>query len=141
MSSAVDPTVLSGDWLRPDGAVATEVRHETVDGVVVFGVRGDVDIPDADALRPLLVSCIRPAGSTPPRAVVLDLGEVGFFGSAGLNLLVRARKEAAAGGVALHGVRRDGRSLARALQITGLDAIMPWHASTADALREAAVAA
>jgi anti-sigma B factor antagonist len=70
----------------PEGAIRLEA-HEEPSGALRIAVRGDLDLNTVDALRPALeAACGSRAG------VTLDLRAVEFIDSAGLALLVDARK-------------------------------------------------
>jgi anti-anti-sigma factor len=71
------------------------VSEDQVQDAVVVGVAGDLDAASADALRTgLRGSCRRRAAAS--RLLVVDLTEVSYFGSAGLNAMLDCRDEAAA---------------------------------------------
>ena len=69
-------------------APALTVCDRWDDGTVTVTVCGDIDISTAGTLSDRLAEV---AGRSPVR-LVIDLAEVGFMDSAGLNALVRLRK-------------------------------------------------
>jgi len=81
----------------------------------VVHVRGDVDIESAPVLRARLEQL--------HGRVVLDLREVGFLDSSGLNLFVRQHKRLARDGGSLT-LRNPQGLVLRVLQFTGLDAYL-----------------
>ncbi|MCC8246649.1 STAS domain-containing protein [Saccharothrix luteola] len=83
---------------------------------VLCAVSGEVDLSTAPHLRNHLLGQISSRGPD----LVVDLGEVGFLGAAGLTVLVEARAAAAASGVGLYVVART-RPVLRPLAVTGLD--------------------
>lgn len=100
------------------------VTTSRVGEVAVVHVVGDVDMssvaPFASAVRRELDTC--------PTALVMDLLDVGFCGSAGLNVLVQARNhaESTRTGVRLVATRP---AVLRPLEIMGLTQLFPVHQS------------
>lgn len=90
---------------------ARDPRH------VVLDVSGDVDAFTA----PLLRACLRTQLSRPGvRGMVLDLGQVGFLGAAGVSVLVEAARRCRERGLSFR-LRAPGRSrLLLALEPAGL---------------------
>ncbi|WP_461124253.1 STAS domain-containing protein [Saccharothrix stipae] len=82
----------------------------------VCAVSGEVDLGTAAHLRDHLLGQVRLAGPD----VVADLVEVGFFGAAGLSVLVEVQAAADASGVGFCVVART-RSVLLPLTLTGLD--------------------
>lgn len=111
---------------------ALEVRlHAPAPGVAVVRVAGELDMFTAPLLREHLADQL-PICSH----VVVDLEEVRFIGSHGLLALVDAYTAARAAGVALFITATVGPAVARVLQITGLNAVLPLHDSGTDELIE-----
>ncbi|MBK1788418.1 STAS domain-containing protein [Prauserella cavernicola] len=96
-------------------------------GLVVAHVAGDVDII---AIPPLRHCVDEQLGSA--SAFVLDLTDVGFFGAAGLSLLVGL--SAQAGERELPWALTGGRPVLRPLEVTGLDRSLPVFAELGDAV-------
>lgn len=101
----------SGDSVR--FSVATES-----DGIGTVVVAGDVDLLTA----PRMASAVEQA-QEPGRAVLLDLSDVDFLGSAGLSVLVQAARRAddVQGRLAVLVTRHP---VQRAIEVTGLDAAL-----------------
>ncbi|NEY36601.1 anti-sigma factor antagonist [Streptomyces sp. PRKS01-65] len=98
-------------------------------GLAIARVLGDVDIRTADTLR-------REASGVLERGcprLVLDLSQVGFCDSAGLSALIGLWHAAQAVGGALGLVNVPDR-LMRMLVLTGVDALLPVHATAAEAV-------
>lgn len=102
----------------PDGAQFSVGTSTDATGIATVGVRGEVDLLTAPRVGAALEIAQREAS-----AVLLDLREVGFLGSAGLSVLVDAARRADdqqgrfAVLVTVHAV-------ARAIEVTGLDAAL-----------------
>ncbi|MDT4939105.1 MAG: anti-sigma factor antagonist [Pseudonocardiales bacterium] len=107
------------------------VAQQTVEGVPVVTVRGEIDVYSAPALKDALIELLAP--EIP--AVVVDLTEVGFLDSTGLGALVAARTSATDSDARLPIVSDRDRIL-KLFRITGLDAIFEIYPSV-----EAAVTA
>lgn len=84
--------------LRPGGDLLTVTAHPLPPGAVVMAVRGDLDLGTSPLLQQDLLAQLRHAG---PHLIV-DLTDLGFFGAAGLTVLVTVREAAmAAGGLSV----------------------------------------
>ncbi|OXM72746.1 MULTISPECIES: STAS domain-containing protein [Amycolatopsis] len=102
-------TNLKVEWAyRPDALVVTVTGE--IDAGTVIHLRDGLDAARAGAPVP------------PPRAVVLDLQQVGFLDSGGLALLVEVSRECAAAGQDLTLVATN-RGVLRPLELTGLDRV------------------
>ncbi|MFE9701961.1 STAS domain-containing protein [Streptomyces sp. NPDC005930] len=97
-------------------------------GLAVATVAGDVDMHTADTLRHEASDVIR-RGSP---HLVLDLSQVGFCDSAGLSALIGLWHAAQAAGGALRLANVPDR-LMRMLVLTGVDAVLPVHATATEA--------
>ncbi|MFG2385086.1 STAS domain-containing protein [Streptomyces avermitilis] len=98
-------------------------------GLAIAAVLGDVDTRTADTLR-------REASGILERGcphLVLDLSQVGFCDSAGLSALIGLWHAAKAVGGVLGLVNVPDR-LMRMLALTGVDAVLPVHATAAEAV-------
>ncbi len=95
---------------------------------VVAKVRGVMDYVSKLELRGRLMAAIDRA----ERAVVLDLTDVSFFDSAGLNTLLGARREAERAAVALV-LACVPHKLHRILEMTGADQFLRVFDTVADA--------
>ncbi|SEE66720.1 anti-sigma B factor antagonist [Streptomyces sp. 2231.1] len=98
-------------------------------GLAIATVAGDVDMHTADTLR-RDASVIIQQGCP---HLVLDLSQVGFCDSAGLSALIGLWHTAQAEGGALRLASVPDR-LMRMLTLTGVDTVLPVHATTAEAL-------
>ncbi|MER5261822.1 STAS domain-containing protein [Actinosynnema sp. NPDC002837] len=107
----------------PPARLLTVVTRALSSSTVVCAVSGEVDLWTAPRLRDRLAEQIRPAGPD----LVADLGEVVFFGAAGLTVLVEARSAADAAGVRFSLVART-RPVLRPLTITGLHLVFDVYA-------------
>lgn len=128
----VDPTLPDGAPLRPQRSWAVAplgVRTGTTPaGTCVVAVAGEVDLATAPQLDAALTGLL----SAGRERVVLDLSEVTFLASRGIAVLIDAHERAVDRGVELHLVVTRPQ-VHRILEMTGLLAVLPWHATRADA--------
>ncbi|MFC5637372.1 STAS domain-containing protein [Streptomyces bullii] len=111
----------------------THTLHLTVQhphpGLAIATVDGDVDVHTAPTLRSGALEIIRRGH---PR-LALDLEQVGFCDSAGLSAIIGIwhAAQAAEGSLSLANVPDR---LMRMLSMTGVDSLLPVHATTSDAV-------
>ncbi|MFI1726464.1 STAS domain-containing protein [Streptomyces sp. NPDC020489] len=105
-----------------------EVTAHALDGVQVLTLAGEIDFANKDVLRQGLDS----AAATGPR-IVLDLQQVTFMDSSGLNVLIAAHQNAtgAGGWLRLAGMPA---AVQRTVQIVGLDSVIACYDTLPDAL-------
>jgi anti-sigma B factor antagonist len=96
---------------EPLGITIEQARPD----VVVVSLRGDLDLLTA----PVLHERLWPLLGQADRALVVDLSDVGFLGSAGLAELAAAHDTATRKGVRIV-VVANARAVLRPLEITGL---------------------
>ncbi|HET7901845.1 MAG TPA: STAS domain-containing protein [Candidatus Nanopelagicales bacterium] len=98
-------------------------------GRTIVAATGEVDVYTAPVLDEALSAAIA-GGAT---SVVVDLSGVDFLDSTGLSVLVKALKRVRDADGALDVVVTAER-VSKVFRITGLDQVIPVHASLADAL-------
>ncbi|MCU1656168.1 MAG: anti-sigma factor antagonist [Pseudonocardiales bacterium] len=104
------------------------VTQQSVGGVPVLAVRGEVDVYSAPALRDRLSELL----TTDNKVVIVDLGDVGFLDSTGLGALVAARTAATEAGGRLP-VVCDRERILKLFRITGLDTVFEIYPSVDEA--------
>lgn len=102
---------------------------DTLGPVSVVHVSGELDMTSRDAVERVLTRAV----DSRPETVVVDLSDVTFFGSSGLQMLAEARVHAAANQVPLRLVASSRRVL-RPLEITGMTLAFRVYASVAEAV-------
>jgi anti-anti-sigma factor len=110
----------------PDAAAITTGSRR---GASILRCSGEVDMTSAASLRSAITALL---ASRPP-ALVIDLVDVAFFGSAGISALIAAQDQADRAGVPL-AVAASGRPVLRPLEITTVDLILTLHPSVDEAL-------
>jgi anti-sigma B factor antagonist len=114
-------------WRLSDkDAIATAVDNE--DGIAVLTVGGEVDL----ATVPALEAAIDEALATQPTALIVDLSDVEFLASAGLQTLVTTQDKL--GTSTQFAVVAHGAATSRPIQLTGLDEIFELYATRAEAV-------
>src|SRR5689334_7595366 len=98
-----------------DEAIATALAYQ--DGVAVLRVDGDIDL----ATVPTLEAAIEEALTSKPTGLVVDLTDVGFLASAGLQALVATHNTVSES--AHFAVVANSAATSRPIQLTGLDQI------------------
>jgi anti-sigma B factor antagonist len=118
----------------PERAVAvlpsellTVTAQPAPSGVVAVAAHGEVDSWTGSVLQDALLVQLRSAGPE----LVIDLSDMGFFGAAGLTVLVTVREAAVTAGVRLCLVAHT-RVVLLPLTITGLDRVFDIYPSLAD---------
>ncbi|MFD6291215.1 STAS domain-containing protein [Streptomyces sp. NPDC060205] len=106
------------------------VDHVTLGGVQVVALHGEIDHTVKDQLIDALLSC----GGAVPMKIVVDLSEVTFMDSSGINTLITTQKKAntAQGWLRIAGAQE---AVQRVLQIVGVDQIIDCHPTLEHALR------
>ncbi|MEU4745045.1 STAS domain-containing protein [Actinosynnema sp. NPDC023658] len=99
------------------------------EGVVVAAVHGDLDVDTFRQVRQALFSCLNGRTS----ALVVDLGDVGFFGSMGIAVLVEARQRADVVGAGF-AVVAGRRTVARPIRLTDTEDLLRLHRTMDEAL-------
>lgn len=99
------------------------------DGTRVLALSGDLDHDSAGVLRQALADSLAGGHSR----VLVDLAEVGFCDSTGVNVLLRARQQAQADGTSLE-LCALGAQAARLFDMTGAATVFTIHPAQRDAL-------
>lgn len=109
----------------------TVTSEQRADVWIVRAV-GEVDMESEPVMSAELARVI--AGNAVGRPIVIDLSDVGFFGSAGVSALVRTRDTCQVRKMPLR-VVVPGRHVRRTLDLVGVTSMFDIHASIDDALR------
>jgi anti-sigma B factor antagonist len=112
--------------MRSVPGFSVDVHHEG--GALVVAPRGELDLVTVERVRPAL----RDARETP--LIVLDLREVSFIDSAGLQLVLEEHRRAERDGVELR-IRRGPNNVQRLFVMTGLSRHLLWAGEQAPVIR------
>ncbi|WP_455355729.1 STAS domain-containing protein [Streptomyces sp. SYSU K217416] len=99
------------------------------DGTAVLTVGGELDLDTATLLHTHLANQIHHGR----HHLVLDLSALDFMDSSGLNVVIKAARETRQNDGNLH-IAAPTPAVHRLLEITGMSAATPIHASVEDAL-------
>jgi anti-sigma B factor antagonist len=105
-----------------------DVREHWIDSAVVVAVSGALDMLTA----PQLAEAIDIAVSAGPDTLIVDLTDVDFLGSAGMNAVVAAYR--AFTPLTRFAVVADGPATSRPLKLIGIDEIIDLYPNLDDAL-------
>jgi anti-anti-sigma factor len=124
-------------WEARHGTPVGQTLHVSVQrpepGSVVVHMRGEIDMAAVPRLAELIRQRLTAAFL---RTVVLDLSEVDFLSTGGLELLLHAQRRAEHRGVALY-VVPDDRCVRRLVDLTGTGDRFCWRSSVAEAVASA----
>jgi anti-sigma B factor antagonist len=112
--------------------VEFSVTVEERDGRTIVAAVGELDVHTAPVLQAELDPRSQQAGAS----LVVDLTGVGFLDSTGLGVLVTTLKHVRESGGSLDVVASAPRVL-KVFTLTGLNAVMPLHATLDEALADA----
>jgi anti-sigma B factor antagonist len=101
------------------------------DGLLVFALRGSLDIATSPSVRAALVDATEKGN----RDLIVDLTQLEFLDSTGLGALIGAQRRAAEHGGSLRLVISEG-PIARLLDITGLIRVFAVYHTLDDARAE-----
>ncbi|HYP95496.1 MAG TPA: STAS domain-containing protein [Mycobacterium sp.] len=107
-------------------AIATALAYQN--GIAVLRVDGDIDLATVSALEAAIDEALIPK----PTGLVIDLSEVGFLASAGLQALVAAHNNVSQS--AQFAVVANSAATSRPIQLTGLDQIFELYPTLDEAL-------
>ncbi|OBI79264.1 STAS domain-containing protein [Mycobacterium sp. E740] len=110
-----------------------EVSQGGGDAAVVVSVVGEVDSGSVGTLQPLLDAAIDSAGQHPNKLLIVDLGRVTYFGSAGLNAVLDCYEKGSAAGVSVRVVAANAE-VVRPIEVTRLDSVLRLYGTVADAV-------
>jgi anti-anti-sigma factor len=110
-----------------------EVKQDVRDAAVVLSARGEIDSGTVDTLISYLEAALEAASAHASRLLVLDLGDVTYFGSAGLNAVLGCYEKGAADGVSVRLVASNAEVI-MPIEVTKLDTVLKPYPTLTDAL-------
>ncbi len=108
------------------------VPETTGAAYTVVVLTGEVDATNSEELYKILESVVLQR----PRLLIVDLSDLSFMDSTGLRMLLRATRELDQQGGVLS-LASAQASVARVLQLTRADQLIPVYESVADAIADA----
>jgi anti-anti-sigma factor len=130
LALSLNPTPATGDRRQVADSPTAAQALRAADDVVVVALRGDIDLMSVGDAKQTLVE----AATSSVTGMVIDLSEVTFLDSSGVNLLfltairLEQRKQRAAV------VVRPGSFLRKVLSVTALDRLVPLFSDVSDAV-------
>jgi anti-anti-sigma factor len=109
------------------------VDSESRPDAVLVHVGGEIDSSTAGELRSQLESALHQAGGQDSRLLIIDLQDVTYFGSAGLNAVLDCHKQGLRAGTSVRLVA-DNELVVRPIEVTNLDSLLDLYPSLPDAL-------
>ena len=109
-----------------------DVSFETLDGVVVARLEGEVDMSNATELGAAITASI----PSDARGLVLDLGDVGYVDSAGIHVLFELRERLTRRGQDIRLVLATDSPVATALEYAGVQSMLGVAATVQGAIED-----
>jgi len=122
----------AGDSVCHSTRVDFAVQVTNDEGLCIVSAVGELDVHSA----PILQARLDPLSGQAGGSLVVDLSGVGFIDSTGLGVLVTTLKHVREAGGTLDIVASSPRVL-KVFALTGLDVVIPLHATLAEAVRPA----
>ena len=110
-----------------------EVKQDVRDRAVVVSAGGDIDSGTVDTLISHLDAALEAASAHPTRVLVLELGDVTYFGSAGLNAVLGCYEKGLSDGVAVRLVASNAEVITP-IEVTRLDNVLRPYQTLREAL-------
>jgi anti-anti-sigma factor len=110
-----------------------EVKQDVRDAAVVVSAGGDIDSSTVDTLTSHLDAALEAASEHPTKLLVLELGDVTYFGSAGLNAVLGCYERGRSDGVAVRLVASNAEVI-MPIEVTRLDNVLRPYQTVSDAL-------
>lgn len=110
-----------------------DILRHVRDVAVVVCTKGEVDSSTVESLVTALDAAVVEAAAHPARTLIVDLDDVTYFGSAGLNALLGCSERGDARGVAVRLVATN-TEVARPIEVTGLDKVLRLYRTVDEAV-------
>jgi anti-anti-sigma factor len=110
-----------------------EVKQDVRDVAVIVSAGGEIDSGTVDTLVSHLESALEAASDHPNRVLVLELADVTYFGSAGLNAVLGCYERGRSGGISVRLVASNAE-VTMPIEVTKLDNVLRPYRTVTDAL-------
>jgi anti-anti-sigma factor len=110
-----------------------EVKQDVREAGVFVSADGEIDSGTVDTLISYLETALEAASDHPTRILVLELGDVTYFGSAGLNAVLGCYEKGRADGVSVRVVASNAEVI-MPIEVTKLDNVLKPYRTVTDAL-------
>jgi stage II sporulation protein AA (anti-sigma F factor antagonist) len=113
---------------RPEQPVRLSIVTTVTEGIQVVALAGEIDYNTSGQVR----QALDVTGTARPR-IVIDMCEVTFMDSSGINILISAHQDTTASGGWLR-LAAPTDAVRRVLQLVGVDQVIDCHATREQAL-------
>ncbi|WNG94418.1 STAS domain-containing protein [Mycobacterium sp. ITM-2016-00318] len=110
-----------------------EVKKDVREAGVIVFADGEIDSGTVDTLVSHLDAALEEASGHPTRILILELGDVTYFGSAGLNAVLGCYKKGLADDVSVRVVASNAEVI-MPIEVTKLDRLLKPYPTVMDAL-------
>jgi anti-anti-sigma factor len=110
-----------------------KVTQDRRDAAVVLYVAGEIDSSTVDDLKEHLAEAYAAASEHSARLLVVDMCDVSYFGSAGLNGVLDCHERGRVDGIAVR-VVADTAEVIRPIEVTNLDDVLRPYPTVAAAI-------
>jgi anti-anti-sigma factor len=110
-----------------------EVKQHVRDVAVIVSAEGEIDSGTVDTLITHLDAAVEAAFDHPTRVLVLEMGDVTYFGSAGLNAVLGCYERGLSEGVSVRLVASNAEVI-MPIEVTKLDKVLKPYPTVTDAL-------
>jgi anti-anti-sigma factor len=110
-----------------------EVKQDVRDAAVIVSAGGEIDSGTVDTLITHLDAAVEAASDHPTRLLVLEMGDVTYFGSAGLNAVLGCYERGLSEGVSVRLVASNAEVI-MPIEVTKLDKVLKPYPTVTDAL-------
>ena len=109
------------------------IDHDVRDDAVVVRVEGEIDSDTIDEFSSYLMTALSVASSHPARLLVVNLQDIAFFGSAGMNAVLSCYQRGLSQQTTVRLVANH-RAVVRPIELMNLDTVLALYPSEAAAL-------
>jgi anti-anti-sigma factor len=110
------------------------VDYEVRPGAVVVQAKGEIDSSTVANLTKQLHAALQQAAAQDDRVLIVDLQDVTYFGSAGLNAVLDCHRSGLNTGTQVRLVADNGL-VVRPIEVTNLDRVLELYPTLPDALQ------
>jgi anti-anti-sigma factor len=110
-----------------------EVKQDVRDAAVVVSAGGEIDSGTVETLISHLDAALEAAVAHPTRVLVVELGDVTYFGSAGLNAVLGCYERGLSDGVTVRLVASNAEVI-MPIEVTKLDRVLRPYQTVTEAL-------
>ncbi|GFG50282.1 anti-anti-sigma factor [Mycolicibacterium agri] len=134
MCAAEDPLAWRiGELTESVPVTLLEVKQDVRDAAVVVSVGGEIDSGTVDTLISHLDAALQAAAEHPARLLVLEMSDVTYFGSAGLNAVLGGYEKGRSDGVSVRLVASNAEVMIP-IEVTRLDNVLRPFRTVTEAL-------